>query len=110
MLGIFISHGGRLVKEKYNLLKGTPKRKISSAYYRHTRDVVDKSLSMERKLTYETFQFRGLRQRAGEKFSKFMHRCEMSVDKCGFNVDGRERHIRDQFKVLGTISESTRGS
>lgn len=54
MLGIFISHGGRLVKEKYNLLKGTPKRKISNvevSAYRHARDVVDKSISMERKLT-----------------------------------------------------------
>ena len=114
MLGIFISHGGKLVKETYNLLKSSPKRRVGEgdnavevSVYIHARDVVDGKLLMEKNLTYETFLFRGLKQRVGEPFEQFMHRCEVSVDKCGFAAEDRDRHIRDQL-VLGTINESTR--
>ena len=32
MLGIFISHGGKLVKETYNLLKSSAKRQVCKGY------------------------------------------------------------------------------
>ena len=112
MLGIFISHGGKLVKETYNLLKSSAKRQVGEpaaedSVYIHARDVVDGKLLMEKNLTYETFLFRGLKQRVGEPFEQFMHRCEVCVDKCGFAAQDRDRHIRDQL-VLGTINETTR--
>ena len=56
---------------------------------------------MEKNLTYETFLFRGLKQRVGEPFEQFMHRCEVCVDKCGFAAQDRDRYIRDQL-VLET--------
>ena len=80
---------------------------VEVSVYIHARDVVDGKLLTEKNLTYETFLFRGLKQRVGEPFEQFMHRCEVCVDKCGFAAEDRDRHIRDQL-VLGTINESTR--
>ena len=40
--------------------------------------------------TFETFRFRGLKlrswkQREGEDFQSFIHRCEVAVDRYGFH-------------------------
>ena len=78
-----------------------------STLYRHTRNIVVEKLKQEVNTTFETFRFRGLKQREGEDFQSFTHRCEVAVDRCGFHKDDRERHIRDQL-VLGTSSTATR--
>ena len=112
MLGLFISHGGRKVKEVYNLMKGTERETVGDPPtpvndYRHARNVVDDKLKRAVNQTFETFTFRGLRQREGEDFQGFTHRCEVAVDRCGFSAVDRDRHIRDQL-VLGTNSTATR--
>ena len=102
---------GRL-KEVYNLLKNTPKATVGDpaapvSEYRHARNIVDEKLKQEVNTTFETFRFRGLKQREGEDFQSFTHRCEVAVDRCWFHKDDRDRHIRDQL-VLGTSSTATR--
>ena len=102
MLGLFISRGGRKAKEVYNLLKNTAKATVGDpaapvSEYRHARYIVDEKLKQEVNTTFEIFRFRGLKQREGEDFQSFTHRCEVAVDRCGFHKDDRDRLIRDQL-------------
>ena len=58
MLGLFISRGGRKVKEVYNLLKNTPKATVGDpaapvSEYRHARNIVDEKLKQEVNTTFE---------------------------------------------------------
>ena len=110
-LGLFITCGGPKVKEVYTLNKNTPKAKDSAnedvSDYRHARNVVDAKMKINKNQTYETFQYRNLAQRSGESFASFIHRCEVGISSCGFSVEDKDRHIRDQI-VFGTSNSAIR--
>ena len=55
--------------------------------------------------TYETYLFRNIKQRSGELFEDFTHRCEVGIT--GFVAEDRDRHVRDQI-VFGTCVDSVR--
>ena len=100
------------MKETYNMYKGQVKAKVGGGSedvsdYRHARNVVDGRLKVRRNETLETFQFRNLKQQAGEMLAAFLHRCEVGVSCCGFNEGDRDHHIRDQV-VFGTTNSQVR--
>ena len=105
-LGLFVFYGGPRVKEVYTLHKEDEKEDRHNNY-QHARAVVKKKLTTEKNQTYETFKFRNVKQRTGELFDDFTHRCEVAVAPCGFNAADVERHVRDQI-VFGTSINSLR--
>ena len=109
-LGLFVTFGGRRVKETWALNKGKVKAQVEGAEvseYRHARNVVDEVLKVGVNQALETFQYRNIKQRSGEEFTAFVHRCQVGVNNCGFHVADAERHIRDQV-VFGTSSAAVR--
>lgn len=99
-LGLFVFYGGTKVKEVWELHKEEEFQGARNCY-EHAREVVRKVLAEDSNQTYETFKFRNVKQKIGEAFDEFCHRCEVAVASCGFSVADRERHIRDQI-VFGT--------
>ena len=66
MLGLFISRGGRKVKEVYNLLKNTPKATVGDpaapvSEYRHARSIVDDKLKQEAEMQSDLYAFSACR-------------------------------------------------
>ena len=66
MLGLFISRGGRKVKEVYNLLKNTPKATVGDpaapvSEYRHARNIVDEKLKQEAEMQSDLYAFSACR-------------------------------------------------
>ena len=66
MLGLFISRGGRKVKEVYNLLKNTPKANVGDpaapvSEYRHARNIVDEKLKQEAEMQSDLYAFSACR-------------------------------------------------
>ena len=105
-LGLFIHYGGAKIKEVYKLYKDV-QRVWGHNEYQHARAMVDLRLMELKNSTYETYMFRNLRQKKGELFKDYVHRCEVGVKGCAFNVADTERHIRDQI-VFGTNNDALR--
>ena len=90
-LGLFMFNGGSRqsrVKEVYTLHKDDEKGDARHNNYQHAGAMVKKKLMTEKNQTYETFQFRNIKQSTGELFEDFTHshRCEVAVASCGFNM------------------------
>ena len=82
-LGLFITNGGSKVKEVYNMNKGTVKAQYKDnndamddvSEYRHARNIVDNRMKAGLNQALTTFNYRNLKQREGEAFNNFVHRC-----------------------------------
>ena len=66
MLGLFISRGGRKVKEVYNLLKNTQNATVGDpaapvSEYRHARSIVDEKLKQEAEMQSDLYAFSAYR-------------------------------------------------
>lgn len=100
--------GGQKVVETLSLhLESVPKINsvpfVPESDYNHAVRVLKLQLLPAVNLTFQSFQYRSIKQLRGESFDNFTHRVSMAAEKCSF-LD-KERQIKDQI-ILGCESET----
>ena len=95
--------GGQKVQETLTLHLQSVAKEQEETDFNHAARVLKLQLLPAMNLTFQSFQFRSIKQLKDEQFENFVHRVTIAAQKCAF--EDRDRQIKDQL-IIGCDSET----